>query len=233
MFGRLKDSTALLRFLKAGGLGETEKNTMKVLMIHGGDKKDGCTGTALDEMVKVFTSEGIETEIIFIGNKPVADCMNCHFCSTNNRCVIDDVVNEITEKAKESDGFVFACPVYYAHPTGRLLSVLDRAFYSASENFSFKPGVAISSARRNGQVATMDVLNKYFSINNMPIVSANYWNHVFGAEAREVSEDEEGIATMRNLAKNMSWLLKCIELGRENGIAHPENERAYTNFTRR
>ncbi|MBR2672185.1 MAG: flavodoxin family protein [Oscillospiraceae bacterium] len=206
---------------------------MKVLIIHGGDKKDGCTGVALDEMIKVFSDEGVETELIFIGNKPIPDCMNCHYCREHGKCAYNDIVNEITEKAKESDGFVFACPVYYAHPTGRLLSVLDRAFYSASKNFSFKPGCAVLSARRNGQVASMDVLNKYFSINNMPIVSANYWNHVFGAEAKEVYEDEEGVATMRNLARNMAWLMKCIELGKQNGMDHPENERAYTNFTRR
>jgi len=140
---------------------------------------------------------------------------------------------ENRRRAAEFDGFIFGCPVYYAHPSARLLAVMDRAFYSNGKNFAFKPAAAISSARRNGQVATMDVINKHFSISQMPIVSSNYWNHIFAAEPEEVVQDEEGVQTMINLAANMAWLLKCIELGKQNGIDHPNNPKIATNFTRR
>lgn len=175
---------------------------MKVLMINGSSRNNGCTRAALDIMAETFKEEGIETEIIFIGNQPIADCMNCKKCVTEHQCVFDDVVNEITTKAKDCDGFIFASPVYYAHP----------------------------SARRAGQVASMDVVNKHFSISHMPIVSANYWNEVFGSEPEDVYKDAEGIATMQNIAKNMSWLLKSIEAGKKAGLERPELSTGHTNF---
>lgn len=203
---------------------------MKVLMINGSSRNNGCTRAALDIMAEAFKEEGIETEIIFIGNQPIADCMNCKKCVTEHQCIFDDVVNEITTKAKDCDGFIFASPVYYAHPSARLLAVLDRAFYSNKSVFVYKPGTCIFSARRAGQVASMDVVNKHFSISHMPIVSANYWNEVFGSEPEDVYKDAEGVATMQNIAKNMSWLLKSIEAGKKAGLERPELSTGHTNF---
>lgn len=141
-------------------------------------------------------------------------------------------MNEFIEKAKHADGFIFGSPVYYAHPSGRLITFMDRVFYASAKTFSFKPAAAVFSARRNGQVCSMDVINKYFSINQMPIVSSSYWNHVFGATAEEVKEDKEGLNTMYNLGKNMAWMLKLIENGKQNGIDHPNNKIEHTNFFR-
>lgn len=205
---------------------------MKVLMVNGSSHKDGCTDAALNEIARSLKEEGIDSEIFFIGNEPMADCIACGKCRETGKCIFDDGVNEFIEKAKDFDGFIFGSPVYYAHPSGRLITFMDRVFYSASKNFAFKPSAAIFSARRNGQVASMDVINKYFSINQMPIVSATYWNHVFGAKAEDVKEDIEGLNTMYNLGKNMAWMLKVIDLGKQNGINHPENEHLYTNFVR-
>lgn len=203
---------------------------MKVLMINGSSRNNGCTRAALDIMCKVFEKENITSEIIFIGNKPIADCINCKQCRQTNQCVFDDVVNEITKKAESCDGFIFASPVYYAHPSARLLAVLDRAFYSNSDVFAYKPGACIFSARRAGQVASMDVVNKHFSINHMPIVSANYWNEVFGSQPEDVYHDAEGVATMENIAKNMIWLLKSIEAGKKSGIEKPKLSMSRTDF---
>lgn len=205
---------------------------MKVMLVNSSSHKNGCTQAALEEMAKALREEGIETEMYWIGNKPVGDCIDCGKCRELGKCVLDDAASEFGVRAAEFDGFVFGSPVYYAHPTARLLSFMDRAFYSNSKNFMFKPAAAVLSARRAGQVASMDVINKHFSICSMPIVSSTYWNHVYGAEAYEVAEDEEGLATMRNLGKNMAWLLKCIELGKANGVPHPENKKVATNFTR-
>jgi len=151
----------------------------------------------------------------------------------NARCVFnDDIVNTIIEKAEESDGFVFGTPVYYAHPSGRILSVLDRAFYAGKKAFEFKPGASIISARRGGTVASFDVLNKYFTISQMPIVSSTYWNNVHGNNKEEVVQDLEGMQTMYNLGKNMAWILKCIEIGKQNNINQPVNTTVKTNFIR-
>ena len=188
---------------------------MKVLMINGSSRNNGCTRATLDIMAETFKEEGIETEIIFIGNQPIADCMNCKKCVTEHQCVFDDVVNEITTKAKDC---------------ARLLAVLDRAFYSNKSVFVYKPGACIFSARRAGQVASMDVVNKHFSISHMPIVSANYWNEVVGSEPEDVYKDAEGVATMQNIAKNMSWLLKSIEAGKKAGLERPELSTGHTNF---
>ena len=207
---------------------------MKVLLINGSSRKE-CTYTALSKVAESLNEEGIDTEIINIGGTPIRDCIGCGMCAKNgnSRCVFnDDIVNEIIEKAEESDGFIFGTPVYYAHPTGRILSVLDRAFYAGKKAFAFKPGASIISARRGGTVASFDVLNKYFTINQMPIVSSTYWNNVHGNNKEEVVQDLEGMQTMYNLGKNMAWLLKCIESGKKNNINTPENKMVKTNFIR-
>lgn len=208
---------------------------MKVLLLNGSTRNKGCTYTALVEVAKTLEENGVSSEIINIGNQPVRDCTNCRKCAElDNACVFnDDIVNEILRKAKDADGFVFGTPVYYAHPSGQILSVLDRMFYAGGGVFSHKPGAAIASARRAGTVASVDVLNKYFTINQMPVVSSTYWNEVHGSTAEEVHQDLEGMQTMRNLGRNMAWLLKCIEIGKQHGITTPTSERTYsTNFIR-
>ncbi|MDD6789681.1 MAG: flavodoxin family protein [Lachnospira sp.] len=207
---------------------------MKVLMVNSSTHEKGCTYTALLEVARALREEGIDSEIVWLGVKPLADCMACGYCSENGRCVISaDAVNAFAEKAKTADGFVFGTPVYYAHPSGRLLSFMDRLWISAGKDLAFKPAAAVASARRNGQVCTMDVINKHFSINQMPIVTASYWNHVFGSKAEDVAQDKEGLQTMYNLGKNMAWMLKLIENGKINGIGHPDNVTdVRTNFAR-
>lgn len=208
---------------------------MKVLLLNGSPHKNGCTYTALEEAAKALEKEGIQTEIIWLGNGPVRDCIGCGACSKlDGACTFkDDNINEILEKAKDADGFVFGTPVYYAHPSGRVLSALDRLFYAGSSAFAHKPGMAVASARRAGTTASLDVLNKYFTIAQMPVVSSTYWNMVHGNTPEEVRQDKEGLQTMRNLARNMAWLLKCIQAGKEQGIEAPKAERAFkTNFVR-
>ncbi len=209
---------------------------MKVLMLNGSCHKEGCTYTALNEIKKVLESEGIETEIFQIGSAPLRDCTGCMGCRKldNNRCVFnDDDVNLFIEKAESSDGFIFGSPVYYAHPDGRLLSFIDRAFFAGKKAFEYKPAAAIVSARRSGTTASLDVIGKHFTINNMPVVSSNYWNMVHGNTSDEVIQDREGIQIMQVLGRNMAWILKCIESGKQNGIVHPENiEKIHTNFIR-
>lgn len=179
--------------------------------------------------------ENIETEIFHIGNKPIRGCMACGGCSRNDarKCVFDDdTVNIALEKAKEADGFIFGSPVHYAAASGQITSFLDRFFY-AGDSFQYKPGAAIVSCRRGGSTAAFDQLNKYFTISDMPIVSSQYWNMVHGNTPEEVKQDLEGMQTMRVLGKNMAWLLKSINAGKEAGIALPEKEpRAWTNFIR-
>ena len=209
---------------------------MKVLLLNGSSRPAGCTYTALSEVARVLNAEDIETEILFLGNEPVRDCTGCGSCrgAHPGQCVFDDdIVNRIIEKAREADGFVFGTPVYYAHPSGRILSVLDRAFHAGKDAFVHKPAAAVSSARRAGTTASMDVLNKYFTIAQMPVVSSNYWNMVHGARPEDVLRDEEGLQIMRNLGRNMTWLLKCIEAGRAAGVEAPTAETAArTNFIR-
>ena len=207
---------------------------MKVLLFNGSSRANGCTYTALKEAADVLEQEGIETEIIQIGGQPVWDCIGCRQCASKGRCVFeDDPVNQWVEKAKEADGFLFGTPVYYAHPSGRILSVLDRMFYSGSRYFARKPAAAVASARRAGTTASLDVLNKYFTFNQMPVVSSTYWNMVHGNTPEEVRQDLEGLQVIRNLARNMAWLLKCIEAGKAQGIQAPEAENgARTNFIR-
>ena len=207
---------------------------MRVLLVNGSPKANGNTATALAEISEQLHAEGIDTEVFQLGAKPIRDCIGCGQCGKlDGRCVFDDdVVNELIAAAEQSDGFVFGSPVYYAHPSGRILSALDRAFYAGGKAFAHKPGAAVAVARRGGTSTTFDVLNKYFTINQMPVVSSTYWNVTFGGAPEEALQDAEGMATMRNLGRNMAWMLKCIEAGRAAGITAPEPERARTNFIR-
>jgi multimeric flavodoxin WrbA len=175
----------------------------------------------------------METEMIQVGTKPVSGCLGCGACIKTGKCVIDDVVNEFIEKAKEADGFVFGSPVHYAGASGAITSFMDRAFYGKAAIYADKPAAAIVSCRRGGATAAFEQLNKYFTISNMPIVSSQYWNMVHGNTPEQVRQDLEGLQTMRTLGKNMAWLLKCIEAGKAAGIAKPEREaKVATNFIR-
>lgn len=206
----------------------------KVLLLNGSSRKNGCTHTALCEVEQELQKAGIETEIYHLGKDPIRDCTACQACYKLGRCVFnDDCVNELIEKAKQADGFVFGTPVYYAHPSGRILSVLDRVFYAGGSAFAFKPGAAIASARRAGTTASVDVLNKYFTIARMPVVSSNYWNMVHGNTPDEVKQDLEGMQIMRGIGQNMAWMIQCIEAGKQAGIDHPPIEdKIATNFIR-
>ncbi len=208
---------------------------MNVLLINGSPNANGCTFRALSEVSNELESQGIGTEIVQTGKGAIRDCIACLACRKNTKtCVFnDDIVNTIIEKAEKSDGFVFGSPVYYAHPSGRILSVLDRAFFAGTHAFSHKPGMSVLSARRAGTTASFDVLNKYFTIAQMPVVSSTYWNMVHGMNAQHVEKDLEGLETMRNGAKNMAWLLKCIESGKSDGISLPNTTKEHhTNFIR-
>ena len=187
----------------------------KVLLINGSPKPNGCTYTALNEMIEVFKSEGIETELIHIGNKDVRGCVACNSCRKNGKCVFDDIVNETAEKFKNADGIVIGSPVYYASPNGTLISFLDRLFYSTPYSKHMKVGASIVNARRGGNTASFDVLNKYFSISGMPIATSTYWNMTHGFTPDDVRKDKEGLQTMRNLAYNMSFMIKAIADGVE------------------
>ncbi|MCD7863508.1 MAG: flavodoxin family protein [Lachnospiraceae bacterium] len=206
---------------------------MKVLMLNGSPKANGNTYRALSEIGTQLEKEGIEYEIFQIGAGPVRDCIGCHQCTEQGCIFTDDKVNEFIAKAKEADGFVFGTPVYYAHPSGRILSFLDRVFYSSGRAFAFKPGAAVAVARRGGTSASFDVLNKYFGISQMPVAGSTYWNLAHGTKPGEVELDAEGLQTMRNLARNLAWMMKCFEKGAEAGIALPQTERGNsTNFIR-
>ena len=207
---------------------------MKVLLLNGSTRKNGCTYLALSEVAKVLETEGVETEIVQLGGGTVRDCTGCNGCAGKGQCVFgDDMVNEMIAKAKEADGFVFGSPVYFAHPTGHFLPVLDRMFYAGGEAFFHKPGAAVVMARRAGTTASLYALNKYMTDAQMPVVSSTYWNMVFGPAPELVEQDKEGLQTMRNLGRNMAWLLGCIETGRQQGRTPPQAERAHwTNFNR-
>ena len=193
---------------------------------------NGNTTLAVEEMVKVFDAEGVETEVIRVGNKDIRGCMACNSCAKTGKCVFDDVVNEIAEKFEKSDGLVVATPVYYASANGTLVSCLDRLFYSTGFDKTMKVGGAVAVARRGGLSATFDEMNKYFTICGMPVASSYYWNSVHGAAPGEAAQDEEGLQTARNLAKNMTFLMKSIALGKEK-YGLPEREKAvFTNFVR-
>ncbi len=206
---------------------------MKVLMLNGSPKERGNTGLALEEIGKQLTKEGIDYEIFQLGGAPIRDCIGCGQCTDEGCVFTDDAVNAFIAKAKQADGFVFGTPVYYAHPSGRILSFLDRVFFSSSEIFAHKPGAAVAIARRGGTTASFDVLNKYFGISGMPVAGSSYWNIAHGSKPGEVALDEEGLRTMRNLARNLAWMLKCFEAGKQAGITLPETESGpATNFIR-
>lgn len=210
---------------------------MKVLLINGSAKKSGCTYTALAEVAKTLNEEGIDTEIFFIGGKPIGGCLGCGKCGELKKCIQDDKVNECLDKLAEADGFIFGSPVYYASANGSLVSFMDRLFMAGSrrgkESFFMKPAAAVTSARRAGTTSTIDQINKYFSISQMPIVSSKYWNMVHGNTPEEVKQDLEGMQTMRVLGRNMAFMLKCKEAGLKAGIKYPEQEEPKkTNFIR-
>ena len=206
---------------------------MKVILVNGSPKEKGCTYTALKEVEKQLNKNDIETEIFWIGNKPVSGCLGCGGCLKTGKCVIDDKVNEFLGKVKETDGFVFGSPVHFAASSGMLSSFMDRVFYGRGKLFANKVASAVVSCRRGGATAAVDEINKYFLMTNMPIVSSQYWNMVHGNTPEEVLKDEEGMQTMRTLGNNMAWLLKCIKEGEKAGISLPENEDVIkTNFIR-
>ena len=203
---------------------------MKVLLINGSPRANGCTATALKEMISVFEAEGVETELIHVGNKDIRGCIACGSCMKSGKCVFDDLVNEVAPKFEEADGLVVGSPVYYASPNGTVLSFLDRLFYSTRFPKHMKVGAAVVSARRGGNTASFDVLNKYFSISGMPIATATYWNQVHGFTVEDVKKDAEGLQTMRNLARNMVFLMKAIADGREKyGLPEVEHG-SFTSF---
>ncbi len=208
---------------------------MKVLLFNGSPHKEGCTWRALTEVSKPLQEAGIETEIVQIGSVPFRGCNACYACKKTGSCIYgkEDGMTEIVEKCRRADGFVFGSPVYYASANGTLISFLDRLFVCGGDALTHKPGAAVVSARRAGTSVTLDELNKYFSINQMPIVSSTYWNMVHGSNDRpdQVEQDLEGLQTMRNLGRNMAWLLQCMEAGKAAGIAIPTAEKdARTNF---
>lgn len=197
---------------------------MKVLLINGSPHKDGCTYTALNEVATTLNKNGIETEIFYIGTKPVAGCIACMKCRENGKCVFDDGVNEIGARLDEFDGIILGSPVYYAGPSGQICSFCDRLFFTYANKMAGKLAAAVVSCRRGGATASFDRLNKYFTISNMQVVGSQYWNMVHGFTPEDVMKDKEGLQTMRTLGQNMAWLLKCIELGKKNGINRPDYE---------
>ncbi len=205
---------------------------MKVLLINGSPKVHGNTAYALQQMAEVFQELGIETETIQVGCQLIKGCQGCGACYKLGKCIIEDMVNETAEKLAEADGMVVGSPVYYASPNGTLISFLDRLFYSNTADLRMKVGASIVCARRGGTTAAMDVLNKYFTISQMPVASSSYWNIIHGGKPGEAAQDPEGIRTMRNLAKNMAYMMKSFALAK-NQISLPEPEpKVFTNFIR-
>lgn len=206
---------------------------MKVILLNGSPKSNGNTFIALNEVSESLNAEGIDTEIVHVGSKPIRGCLACGQCNNLKECVTRDLVNEVLAKFKDADGLIVGSPVYYASPAGTLISFLDRLFFSAKFDKTMKVGASVAVARRGGTTATFDVLNKYFTISNMPIVSSNYWNNVHGAAPGEAKEDAEGLQTMRRLGKNMAFLIKAIRLAKES-IPLPtlDEQRQITNFIR-
>ena len=205
---------------------------MKVLLVNGSGHAKGCTYTALEEVAGALEKNGIETEIIQVGTQPIAGCIGCNACLKNGKCFREDGVNEFVEKAKTADGFVFGSPVHYASASGMITSFLDRAFYGKSALFQGKPGACIVSCRRGGASAAFDQLNKYFTISGMPVASSQYWNSIHGRAPGEAEQDGEGRQTMRTLARNMTFLMKSIALGKEQFGLPEKEERIATHFIR-
>lgn len=205
---------------------------MNVLMINGSPRPNGNTSIALAEMENVFRKNGIDTDIIQIGNKDIRGCIACGHCFKNGKCTFNDVVNEVAPKFEECDGLVVGSPVYYASANGTLISFLDRLFYSTPFDKTMKVGVGVVVARRGGLSSTFDELNKYFTISGMPVVSSQYWNSVHGRAPGEAERDAEGLQTMRTLAQNMSFLIKSIALGKETLGLPVKEEKQFTHFIR-
>ena len=203
----------------------------KVLLLNGSPHAKGCTATALEEMIRVFEEEGIETELIQVGNQSIRGCIACGNCSRTGKCIFDDLVNETAEKLKAADGLVVGSPVYYSSPNGSMISFLDRLFYSTGEiSMNAKVGAAVVSCRRGGNTASFDVLNKYFSIRGMPIATSTYWNQVHGFSAEDVRKDLEGLQTMRNLARNMVFLIRAIADAKEKYGVPKMEQTSFTSF---
>ena len=211
---------------------------MKVLLVNGSPHEKGCTHRALTEIANTLRAEGVDTDFFWIGNKPLSGCIDCRACAKTGNCVFDDGVNEFRRVALGADGFVFGSPVHYAAAGGAIASFMDRAFFSemlgnGNKAFYLKPGAAIVSARRAGTTAAFDQLNKYFTIQEMPVISSRYWNMVHGARPEDVEKDEEGLLCMRVLGRNMAYFLKCREAGIKAGVPLPERETpVFTNFIR-
>lgn len=205
---------------------------MKVLLINGSPRAKGNTAFALEQMAEVFADQGVEAEIIHVGNMTIRGCIACASCYRTGKCSIDDIVNEMAAKFEAADGMVIGSPVYYASANATLIAFLDRLFYSTRFDKRMKVGASIAVARRGGCTATFDQLNKYFTISGMPIASSHYWNIIHGAKPGEAAQDAEGVATVRNLAKNMAFLMKSIALGKETFGMPEYDKRAYTNFIR-
>ena len=204
---------------------------MKVLLINGSPHEQGCTFTALSEVAVTLNKNGVETEILYLGKKPISGCIACGKCSENGHCIFDDKVNQVLDMLDAIDGIVVGSPVHYAAASGQITSFLDRLFYSGSSRMAGKLGASVVSCRRGGATAAFDQLNKYFTISNMPIVSSQYWNQVHGNSPEEVRRDKEGLQIMRTLGMNMAWLLKSIEAGTQAGVKKPVyEERVATNF---
>lgn len=207
--------------------------SMKVLMLNGSPRPNGNTNVALTQMKETLEQNGIEVEYVHVGNKNVRGCIACNFCKKNGRCVFDDIVNELAMKFEEADGLVVGTPVYYAQPNATLTALMTRLFYSTPFDKSMKVGAAVCCARRSGTTAAFEVLNKFFTISNMPIVSGRYWNNAYGMLPQEALQDEEGLQTMRGLGLNMAFLIKSIDLGKkEFGLPKLDEERKTTNFIR-
>ncbi len=188
---------------------------MKVLILNGSPRVNGCTARALEEVSKTLNEEGIETDTINVGNKDIRGCIACNSCSKTGKCVFNDIVNDIAVKFENADGIIIGSPVYYAGSNGTIISLLDRLFYSTHFDKTMKVGACVLSSRRAGSTSAMDEINKYFTICSMPIVSSSYWNEVHGFKARDVEKDKEGLQTMRNLGRNMAFMIKAINLGKE------------------
>ena len=203
---------------------------MKVLLINGSPHVDGCTNRALLEVSQTLNEEGIDSEIIQVGHLKINGCLACDKCREINKCVIDDLVNDVNDKLKDADGLVIGTPVYFSSPNGTLISFLDRLFRSANYDKRMKVGASITSSRRAGDLATFDVLNKYFTISEMPIVSSTYWNNVHGIKKEDVEQDLEGLQTMRILARNMAFLIKSINIGKKNFPLPNKENKLRTNF---
>ena len=205
---------------------------LKVLMLNGSPRANGNIALAFHEMETVFEENGVEYENILLGRKDIRGCIACETCREKGKCVFDDIVNELAVKFEEADGLVIGSPVYYGSANGTLMAALQRLFYSSHFDKSFKVGVSVVSCRRSGNTATFDELNKFFTLSNMPIASSQYWNNIYGWEPGEGAVDDEGRQVMRVLARNMVFLMKSIELGKEQVGLPEEEDRVWTNFTR-